>query len=77
MDKSELEDFLKQRDEALLSLDKEKITAFAELSSQRKVTIDDNIFWAGVHYARLGVVYFSEEVKQVSRQWLKENGFSF
>ena len=72
-----IKEFLKKRDEALLSLDREKIIALSELSgTSRQPPDDERVFWAGVHYARLGVVGFSDEVKQVSREWLAEHGFN-
>ncbi len=72
----DIKEFIKQRNEALLSLDKEKILAVSKASGPSVLPPEDEkVFWAGVHYARLGVVDFSEEVKQESRAWLKNNGF--
>lgn len=71
----DIKEFIKQRDEALLSLNKEKIIALSESSGPYEVPDDENVFWAGVHKARLGVVTFSEEVKEESRSWLNKHGF--
>jgi len=66
--------FIKDRDEALLSLDRKQIEAY-----NRKYGIpmptNDKSFWGGIHKARLAITYFPEEAKEISRRWLKENGF--
>ena len=71
-----IKNFIKQRNEALLSLDKDKIIALSEESGPYEIPEDESVFWAGVHKARLGVVSFSPEVKEESRNWLREHGFS-
>lgn len=74
----EIKEYLKQRDEALISLNKKKIIALSkEFGDNNPLPEDENVFWAEVHYARLGDVTFSEAVKQESRNWLKENDFSY
>ena len=65
---------IKERDEALLSLDKDKI-----IKTFKKYGVcipkDERIFWAGIHKARIEVLSFPEDVKNVSIKWLIENGF--
>ena len=66
--------FVKERNEALLSLDEIKIKKF---SKKYGVTLSDNplVFWAFIHKARIEIASFSEEVKEESRNWLLSLGF--
>ena len=66
--------FEEERDAALLSLDRVMIKAYA---AKYNVKLPDNEldFWAGIHKARIQIDDFSDEVKEVSRQWLQENGY--
>ena len=70
-----LVDFIKDRNEALLSLDKEKIIAYF-----RKCYIvmpkDELAFWASVHKSILHINSATDEQKQRSREWLTNHGFS-
>lgn len=66
--------FIKNRNEALLSLDKEKIQAYAKKYGAR-FSDNDEIFWASVHKARIAVKEIPEKEKEVSRKWLTEHGF--
>lgn len=70
----EIAEYVKKRDEALLSLDKEKLV---ELFKDAGVETpnDEQTFWAGVHLARLQVTAFSDLVKAESLGWLHANGF--
>lgn len=72
---NEFEQFNQDRDEALLSLDRAKIEAFA---SRYGISMpeDDDTFWGGIHKARLHANALSEEEKEQSRQWLRKEGFS-
>lgn len=72
----DLEQFNSDRDEALLSLDKQNILAF-----QRKYNIgfkpsNEQVFWAAVHKAILTLNAATKEQKMQSSEWLKTNGFS-
>jgi hypothetical protein len=68
------EKFIKERNKALLSMNREKLIWFF-----RKHSIawpdDENMFWANVHFARLQVTSFSEEVRRESADWLIAKGF--
>lgn len=68
-------DFIKDRNEALLSLDREKILKYCEKYNIH-IPKNDKVFWASIHKARLQVTDFSEDDKELSRKWLIENGFS-
>ena len=67
--------WVKDRDEAMLSLDKDKIVAFCK---KNNVPIPENetVFWAGVHKAILHINSATFEQKQNSFEWLIEHGFS-
>lgn len=74
-----MDNFIKERNKALLSLNKKKIIVYMK---KYGITIPSNekIFWAGVHKA-ICSLYFVEENKITlekytkSANWLKENGF--
>jgi len=67
--------FVKERNDALLSLDKKQILDYMKKYSIKKIPSEDIVFWAGVHKARIEVTDFSEDVKNQSRKWLSDNGF--
>lgn len=71
---ADLKDFVKERDAALRSLDKDQLDAYAR---KYKVPMpkDVRVYWAGIHKARLAVNSMTKEEKEESRQWLKANGF--
>lgn len=68
-------DFIKDQNEALLSLEREKILKYCKKYNVH-IPKNDKIFWANIHKARLQVTDLSEEDKELSRKWLIENGFS-
>ena len=69
-----IKQFVKDRNEALLSLDKEKIIAYC-IKWGVPIPAKEIVLWAGIHKARLEVTSFDESVKEVSRKWLRDNGF--
>ena len=69
-----MENYVKERDEAFRSLDKNKIIAYCK-KYEVKIPKDERAFWGGVHKARLASLGMTEEEKEISRKWLKENGF--
>lgn len=77
MNNSELEQWIKDRDEAILSLDKEKIDAYSRKYNMGETykPKDDLIYWAGVHKCVLAIRSASEEQKASSKKWLIEHGF--
>jgi len=66
---------LRERDAALLSLDKDIIVRYFKKYEIPYDKSDDTVFWAAVHKARLQLDKMPEEAKVASRQWLNENGF--
>lgn len=68
-------EWIKDRDEAFLSMDEKKIRAYCE---KYRVPIPENetVFWAGVHKARLHINSIPFEKKMESYEWLIEHGFN-
>lgn len=70
-----LEQYIKERDEALLSLEKEKIIAFCKkynLPYAKK----DKVFWAEVYKCIFHINASSAQQKLNAQCWLIENGFA-
>ena len=74
-EKKAFKKFVKDRNEALLSLDKDKIIAYCR---KYNVPIPDNeiVFWAGVHKGIIAMDSVPDEKKIESANWLIEHGFS-
>ena len=72
---SNLDEFLKDRKEALLTLDKDKITAYCKKYS---VTMppDDKVFWIGIHKAIVHATDLPFEFRQKSYDWLVDRGYN-
>ena len=71
---NKIENFVKERDEALLSLDKAKILACAEKYGVR-LPKNELVFWASVHKSILAINSADEAQKAKSKAWLLEHGF--
>lgn len=70
-----IEQFTKERDKALLSLDKEKILAFYAkygLPYAKK----DKVFWATVYKCIYHIDASTKKQKAEAKQWLLQNGFT-
>lgn len=65
--------FVRDRDEALLSLDREKIERFAKKYGVQMPTSEE-AFWRGVHKAICNITSVPFEVRQKSADWLFEHG---
>jgi len=65
--------FVKERDEALASLDRERIERYA-----RKYGVhlpkSEEAFWRGVHKAICNIYSIPYETKRKSMEWLREHG---
>jgi len=71
----DLAKFIQQRNEALLSLDREKIVAYAKAYGV-PMPEDETLLWASVHRARLTLTAGIPELeKEKSRVWLREHGY--
>lgn len=66
--------FIRDRDKALLSLDKEKIIAYCK---KYGIPIPEKeiVFWAGVHKGIVSMKSSTAEQKCNSAMWLVEHGF--
>lgn len=67
--------FIKERDEALLSLDRSKIEAYL-WKYQIPIPQDDEVFWRGVHKAICAIKSAPESARKTSKAWLREHGSS-
>lgn len=67
--------FIKERDEALLSLDRSKIEVYLR-KYQIPIPQDDEVFWRGVHKAICAINSAPESAKKASKAWLREHGSS-
>lgn len=73
MSVDDVQQFVADRNSALLSLDANEILAFA---SKYSISLPNNpeAFWRGVHKARLEITTMPEEEKAKSLQWLRDRG---
>lgn len=70
-----MSNFVKERDEAILSLDRDKIISYMK-KYDIPINSNDLVFWASIHKAIMALKSASKEQKENSSKWLKENGFS-
>jgi hypothetical protein len=68
-------DFVRERDAALLSLDKATIEAYAK---KYGVTIpgDEETFWVAIHKTRCECLSLPDPARGYSREWLEWRGYS-
>jgi hypothetical protein len=69
-----MSNFVKERDEAILSLDKDKIISYMK-KYDIPINSNDLVFWASMHKAIMVMRSASKEQKENSSKWLKANGF--
>lgn len=74
-DKIAIKAFVRERDAALRSLDKTKLTAYMDKYGVDWRPMNETVFWAAVHKARLSARSFTAEEKMVSAKWLAEHRF--
>lgn len=72
---SQLKQFLSDRYQALMSMDKDKILAFALKYDLHHIPSSDETFWIAVHKARTGANDLPKEERLKSHQWLIERNF--
>lgn len=71
----EIDLFVKERDEALLSLDYNTIIAYAKKWGAKLPSYNNNeTFWGGVHKARTALVSLPMPARIESKKWLSERG---
>lgn len=70
-------EFVKDRDDALLSLDKEKILAYGRKWGVNELLIpkQEENFWIAIHKARTAAKTLPMAARSESKQWLQERGF--
>lgn len=71
MDNNAIPQFVKEGNEALFSLDENKIRAYAK---KYRVDLPDNYiaFWGGVYKAICSITTAPKELQGKARAWLKE-----
>ena len=67
--------FVRERNEALLSLDREKINAYCRKYGAPEMP-DTVVGWAGIHKARTAIRDFPPDEVEKSIRWLAEHGMS-
>ena len=72
-----LEAFVKERNEALFSLDRKKIEAYMIKYGETEIAqTPDVVFWASVYKAICGVKDAPEAIVSKAKAWLHEHGMS-
>ncbi len=72
-----LEEFVKERNEALFSLDRNKIEAYMKKHGQPEVEeVPDDLFWASVYKAICGISNAPDELVSKALMWLHKNGYT-
>jgi hypothetical protein len=65
--------FIKDRREALLSMDRKKIESYCKKYGV-PVSDNDEVFWMAIHKARTAMLKFPANEREKSRNWLHERG---
>ncbi len=76
-----IEEFVKRRNEALFSLDRDKIlkfyeSAYGKTEMNMLENVDERTFWASVYKAICNITSAPEDLKSKAEKWLNENGFT-
>ncbi len=73
---TEMEEFLAERREALMSLDEEKIRAyFLKYNGSEMPMPSGDLFWNAIHKAITGALDIPIEFRRKSKAWLAERGY--
>lgn len=71
------EAFVKERNDALFSMDRKKIEAYcAKHGDTETAELPDQLFWAGVYKAICAIRNAPEDKVREARTWLASHGFS-
>lgn len=73
--RARIANFVKERDEVLFSLDRNRIEAYLRKSSC-DVPDDDIVFWAGVYKSICNITSAPDELVQKAGAWLHAHGMS-
>ena len=69
--------FIKERNDALFSLDRKKIEEYsAKYGFSGASDLPDRVFWAGVYKAICNMSSAPADVVEKAKNWLAANGFS-
>ena len=72
-----VESFVKERNDALFSLDRRKIEAYLIKYGEEELSqTPDLLFWASVYKAICGIKGAPKDVVQKAYTWLAKNGYS-
>ena len=66
---------IQERNEALFSLDKNKIIAYLRKYNLPTEASSDIVFWAGIYKAICNIKNAPEPIVEEARAWLNERGF--
>jgi hypothetical protein len=69
-----MKDFLRERAEVLLSMNKTLIEAYMR-KYEIPIPSDDDTFWVAVHMARTGGADLPLSERLISKRWLSERGY--
>ncbi len=69
-----LQKFLKEKNEAILSLSKSKIIKFTK-KYEIPISKNDIEFWVEIHKTILRLNSATDKQKKISKKWLEGNGF--
>ena len=83
-ERREMAEYVKERNEALFSLDKERILAFTRKYGTETLEDDDDdedydeeeVFWCGVHIMICHITGAPLELRLRSERWLVERGYT-
>lgn len=71
----EMEHFVKERNEALLSMDEAKIRGFFRKWNEFELSTNNAVFWTSIHKAITGVKGLPIDFRKASKAWLDKRGF--
>jgi hypothetical protein len=71
---AEIENYVAERDEALLSLDEAKIRAMFLKFNGRDIEAKGDVFWGAMHKAITGATSLPIEFRKASKAYLTERG---
>ncbi len=69
----DVEEFIKERNAALLTLDRPTIEAFTKKYGTDWAPSSDEVFWRAVHKARTAIPALPKEDRDLSEQWLHDH----
>ncbi len=71
----DMQQFVKERADALRSRDKQKIQKYMKKYRVNFCPSNETVFWAAVHKAIISINSATAEEKERSARWLLEHGF--